>query len=189
MDNAMLQQALNNDPVMHQLLAHKLQNNEPIIIEGLNVCRIVNDNVFKKIDPILNDIVGALASIIKIINKNILEPIDGFVETLIYSLNKAIDLINIFISFKLLIWNSMYKLWKMMIGMNIKLLSGDIFAPLFFIALPQLLILKTVIDNLLIKILPAKYADINIDYIWAAIVYILWLPIAGAIYNIVELLL
>ena len=31
MDNEMLQQALNNDPIMHQLLTHKLQNNEPII--------------------------------------------------------------------------------------------------------------------------------------------------------------
>ena len=130
-----------------------------------------------------------MASIVKIINSNVLEPIDGFVETVIYSLNKAIDLINIFISFKLLIWNTMYRLWKMMITMKLKLLSGDIFAPLFFIVLPQLLVLKTVIDSLLIKILPAKYANIDINYSWAAIVYILWLPIAGAIYNIVELLL
>ena len=48
MDNAMLQQALNNDPDTHQLLTYKLQNNQPIIIEGLNVCKIINDNVFKK---------------------------------------------------------------------------------------------------------------------------------------------
>ena len=83
----------------------------------------------------------------------------------------------------------MYKLWKMMINMKIKLLSGDIFAALFFMILPQLLMIKTVLDAIIMKLLPAKYANININYIWGAIVYMLWLPIAGAIYNIVELLL
>ena len=189
MDNEMLQQALNNDPIMHQLLTHKLQNNEPIIIEGINVCRIVNNNVFKKIDPILNDIVGALASIIKLINNNILGPIDTFLSTVVFALNKAIDLINMFISFKLLIWNSMYRMWKMMINMKIKLLSGDIFAALYFMILPQLLLLKSVLDAIIMKLLPAKYANFDINYIWGVIIYILWLPIAGAIYNIVELFL
>lgn len=189
MDNAMLQQALNNDPIMHQLLTHKLQNNQPIIIEGLNFCKIINDNVFKKIDPILNDIISVLGSIIKIINKNILEPIDGFLSTLVFALNKAIDLVNVFITFKLFVWNSIYKMWRLVLDMNIKLLSGDIFAAVYFIVLPQLLIIKTILDNIIIKILPAKYANINVNYIWGAIIYMLWLPVAGAIYNIVELLL
>ena len=90
MDNEMLQQALNNDPIMHQLLTHKLQNNEPIIIEGINVCKIVNNNVFKKIDPILNDIVSALASIIKLINNNILNLLILFFQQLYLLLIKLL---------------------------------------------------------------------------------------------------
>ena len=79
----------------------------------------------RKIDPILNDIISVLG-FIKIINKIILEPIDGFLSTLVFALNKAIDLVNVFITFKLFVWNSIYKMWRLVLDMNIKLLSGDI---------------------------------------------------------------
>lgn len=188
-NNELLQQALNNDPIMHQLLIKKIKNNEPIIIEGIDVCNIVNRNVFEKIDPILNDIIKVLADIIKLINNNVLKPIDDFFAILISSLNKAIKLLNVFISFVIIVINSLYKLVYNMWSMKLKMLKGDFKSVIFFYTLPQLLFMKQVLDTILMKFLPPKYANININNVWAIVLYILYIPIVGALYNILNLFL
>ena len=126
---------------------------------------------------------------IKLINNNVLKPIDDFFATLISSLNKAIKLLNIFISFVIVVINSLYKLVYNMWGMKLRLLRGDIKSVIFFYTLPQLLFMKQVLDTILMKLLPPKLANININNVWAVVLYLFYIPIVGALYNILNLFL